>query len=150
MAKIIEKIVSQELPPKSTNVGWWNGKELKFYTNGEWKTNGGSNISLSDVFNSIPIKIRHKGETVMTFEEAGITKEQEELLALLMIVGSRYSLATTNEDFYTNVIQLSSTIGDFSINNMSKTSDYVYFYFEGDIGMGIYFYLKTKTIKFSW
>lgn len=149
MAKIIEKIVSQPTAPSDKNVGWWNGKELKFYTNGKWKTQSGSNISLADVFNSIPIKIKHKGETIMTFEEAGISKEQEELLALLMIVGNGYTLNQRYDGFYTDVVQVDSTLGDFYINNVSKNSDYINFYFEGDSGLNVSFYFKTKTIKFS-
>ena len=55
MSKIIEKIVSQSTAPSNKNVGWWNGKELKFYTNGQWKTSGGSsnNKSLLDVLTLI-------------------------------------------------------------------------------------------------
>ena len=51
MSKIIEKIVSQSTAPSDKSVGWWNGKELKFYTNGQWKTSGGSsnNKSFLDV-----------------------------------------------------------------------------------------------------
>lgn len=41
MSKIIEKIISSSTAPSNKNVGWWNGKELKFYTNGQWKTSGG-------------------------------------------------------------------------------------------------------------
>lgn len=84
MSKIIEKIVSQSTAPSDKNVGWWNGKELKFYTNGQWKTSGGSsnNKSLLDVltlvdkplsvFNIYPLNEEHP------IEDFGIS---EDLLA---------------------------------------------------------------------
>ena len=49
MSKVIEKIVSQSTAPSNKNVGWWNGKELKFYTNGSWKVSGGSSESEYDM-----------------------------------------------------------------------------------------------------
>lgn len=81
MSKIIEKIVSQSTAPSDKNVGWWNGKELKFYTNGKWKTSGGSsnNKSLLDVltlvdkplsvFNIYPLNEEHP------IEDFGISED---------------------------------------------------------------------------
>lgn len=88
MSKIIEKIVSQALPPKDTNVGWWNGKELKFYTNGQWKANNNASAdnpySLYEYFNITPhptIKVEIGTEKLL--KELGVPKEYYDKLVLL-------------------------------------------------------------------
>lgn len=98
MSKIIEKIVSQALPPKDTNVGWWNGKELKFYTNGQWKTSGGSsnNKSFLDVLTLIDERLLvlniYPEDEERPIEDFGIS---EDLLASIY-----FSIKTGNDDFY--------------------------------------------------
>jgi hypothetical protein len=88
MSKIIEKIVSQALPPKDTNVGWWNGKELKFYTNGKWKADNNASAddsySLSDYFNTTPHPIiKVEIDTEKSLKELGVPKEYYDKLVLL-------------------------------------------------------------------
>lgn len=88
MSKIIEKIVSQALPPKDTNVGWWNGKELKFYTNGKWKADNNASTddsySLSDYFNITPRPtIKVEIGTEKSLKELGVPKEYYDKLVLL-------------------------------------------------------------------
>ena len=36
MNKVIDKIVISTTEPKSTNVAWYDGKNLKIFNNGKW------------------------------------------------------------------------------------------------------------------
>lgn len=97
MSKIIEKIVSQALPPKDTNVGWWNGKELKFYTNGKWKADNNASAdnsySLSEYFNTTPHPIiKVEIDTEKSLEELGVPKEYYDKLVLLKSLSPLTSL----------------------------------------------------------
>lgn len=85
MAKIIEKIVSQPTAPSNTNVGWWNGEELKFYTNGEWKSQGGSSYySLPEYFNNTPPPtLKVELNTMKSLKDLGVPKEYYDKLLLL-------------------------------------------------------------------
>lgn len=49
MSKIIEKFIYSQNPPKSTNVAWYDGENLKFYSGGKWKSANSdtSNVSKS-------------------------------------------------------------------------------------------------------
>lgn len=99
MSKIIEKIVSQALPPKDTNVGWWNGKELKFYTNGKWKagnnTSTDDSYSLSDYFKNTPHPtIKVEINTEKSLKELGVPKEYYDKLVLLKSLSPFTSLCS--------------------------------------------------------
>ena len=79
----MKKIVSQSTAPSNKNVGWWNGKELKFYTNGQWKTSGGSsggsNTPFLDIIaildKHIPVLNMYKINETHPVEDFGITSE---------------------------------------------------------------------------
>ena len=41
MAKVIDKVIVSNIPPKNTNVLWDNGKNLNIFRNGKWESIGG-------------------------------------------------------------------------------------------------------------
>lgn len=50
--KILDKIIISPTPPTSKNVAWFDGKEIKVPSQGEWKSVGGTGGS-ADMMNII-------------------------------------------------------------------------------------------------
>lgn len=120
MSKIIEKIVSQALPPKDTNVGWWNGKELKFYSNGQWKTSGGSSgesfsssiRNITSNFNPLFIDVDAIPKYgSISFDDYGITQIEEDMLNLTCI--SRFGDGAFDNYYYI------LNFGDYDTDNVT-------------------------------
>lgn len=54
MAKKIDKIIISPNAPKSKNVGWFNGKELKIPNDGTWGSVGGSSNNNGQIYTLPP------------------------------------------------------------------------------------------------
>jgi hypothetical protein len=133
MSKIIEKIVSQSTAPSDKNVGWWNGKELKFYTNGEWKSDNNASTddsySLSDYFNNTPHPtIKVEINTDKSLKELGVPKEYYDKLVLLKSLSPSTNLSyyidfegyhvyeNNMDEEYMSAFTLESDDGDITVN----------------------------------
>lgn len=67
MAKEIDKIIISSNAPKSKNVGWFNGQELKLHNKGVWSSVGGSSNNNGQIY-TMPAQVM---EALKTLEIEG-------------------------------------------------------------------------------